>query len=50
MQIVVENEESINDETKAEVLDSINNITEAAKNPEDSNLKKLAKLSKNAIL
>jgi hypothetical protein len=50
LQTAIETEENINDETKAEVLDSVNNITEAAKNPEDSNLKKLAKLSKNAIL
>ncbi|MGB5595407.1 MAG: pentapeptide repeat-containing protein, partial [Crocosphaera sp.] len=50
LQTAIENEDKLDDETKADALDSVNNITEAAKNPEDSNLKKLAKLSKNAIL
>ncbi|MDJ0845463.1 pentapeptide repeat-containing protein [Crocosphaera sp.] len=49
LKTAIETENNLNDETKAEILDSVNNITEAAKNPEDSNLKKLAKLSKNAI-
>ncbi|MGK7957438.1 MAG: hypothetical protein AB4063_19620, partial [Crocosphaera sp.] len=50
LKTVIETENNLNDETKAEILDSVNNITESAKNPEDSNLKKMAKLSKNAIL
>ncbi|ACB51329.1 rfrA family pentapeptide repeat [Crocosphaera subtropica ATCC 51142] len=50
LKTAIETEKNLDDETKADALDSVNNITEAAKNPEDSNLKKLAKLSKNAIL
>nr|MDJ0732300.1 pentapeptide repeat-containing protein [Crocosphaera sp.] len=33
-----------------EALEAVESLTEAANNPEDSSLKKLAKLSKNALI
>lgn len=50
LQIAIETEENINEEDKKDALEEVNNIVNAANTPEDNNLKKLAKRSKNAIL
>ena len=46
----IKTEENLKGIQEIEALEAVENLTEAANNPEDSNLKKLAKLSKNALI
>ncbi|MEM8779543.1 MAG: pentapeptide repeat-containing protein [Cyanobacteria bacterium P01_G01_bin.49] len=50
LQTAIETEESLNDIQKAEALEATESLTQAANNPKDSNFKKLARLSKNALM
>ncbi len=50
LQTAIETEENLKAVQKFEALEALETLTQAAKNPEDSKLKKLARLSKNALL
>ena len=50
LQTAIETEENLKDVQKAEALEAVESLSQAANNPEDSNFKKLAKLSKNALM
>ncbi|MGK7954520.1 MAG: pentapeptide repeat-containing protein [Crocosphaera sp.] len=50
LQNAIKTEENLKDIQKIEALEVVESLTEAANNPEDSNLKKYAKLSKNALI
>ncbi|EAZ90256.1 pentapeptide repeat-containing protein [Crocosphaera chwakensis] len=49
LQTAIETEEHLKDVQKFEALEALETLSQAANNPEDSNLKKLARLSKNAL-
>ncbi|MEA5533228.1 hypothetical protein [Crocosphaera sp. XPORK-15E] len=50
LKTVIETEENLDNENKADALEEVKTIVDAANNIEDSNLKKLAKRSKNALM
>ncbi|MDJ0659966.1 MAG: pentapeptide repeat-containing protein [Crocosphaera sp.] len=50
LQNAIETDENLKDIQKVEALEAVESLTEAANKPEDSNLKKYAKLSKNALI
>ncbi|WP_107669358.1 hypothetical protein [Cyanothece sp. BG0011] len=50
LQKAIETEENLKDVHKVEALEAVESLAQSANKPEDSQFKKLAKLSKNALI